>query len=151
MKKIKLNPATTKLYIGGSYFVYLVIYNFWQLYQSWMIRNEDPGASEIQNIIISQIFCYLLVVSLFVYARLKLISNIDLKILKFSQKFYSEETAKLCFEPLIADWKKEHSESISQNENWNAIIISIRYSYAFLSAMFMQSKIGRLLQIIFKS
>ncbi len=85
------------------------------------------------------------------FYRITRTPDLDVKILKFTQKFYSEETAKLCFEPLLADWKKEHLEAVLQNKNWKAYRISIRYACAFLSAMLMQSRIGRLLQTIFKS
>ncbi len=82
--------------------------------------------------------------------KLKSITDLDLKILKFSQKFYSAETTKLCFEPIIADWKMEYSATVAQNLNWQARWVSVRYTYAFLSAMFQQSWIGSLLEFIQK-
>jgi hypothetical protein len=78
------------------------------------------------------------------------INDIDLKILKFSRKFYSEETIKFCFEPLIADWKVEYSKAILQDRKWRAFEISLRYFFAFFAAIFQQSRLGRLIEIIFK-
>lgn len=111
---------------------------------------NDPKTPTILKIIrYLQIPATIILPIYFLY-KLKFVSDIDLKILKFSQKFYSEETRKLCFEPIIADWKKEYSESISQNKNWQARWISIRYVYAYLSAMMQQSRFGRLFELLRK-
>lgn len=140
-----------KLYAGFAIFVFVIISSIVELYPMWLARNIEPGSNLMHQAIYKKIIsiCLLSIpLSLFVYARLALSSDIDLKILNFSQKFYSEETVKLCFEPIIADWKTEHSEAISQNLNWKAHWISIRYFYAFIAAMIQQSWIGRLIEFL---
>lgn len=131
------------------YFFTSLLISIWNLYQV-----DDFAELSWKSQIVKDFLLNFAVVSGYTYVaynQLSRITDIDLKILKFSQKFYSEETTKLCFEPLIADWKTEYSSAVSQNLNWKARWISVRYAYAFLSAMLMNSKIGKLLQIIFKS
>lgn len=111
-------------------------------------NSDEPNIIKIFNYLQGPLMIFLSLVLLF--QRLKNFSDIDLKILKFSRKLYSEEITKLCFEPLIADWKNEYSEAVSQNRNWKAYCISVRYAYAFVSAMFQQSWLGRLIEFIQK-
>mgnify|MGYP003478740834 CR=1 FL=1 len=85
------------------------------------------------------------------YSILKSTPDLELKTLKFIQKFYSEETVKLCFVPLFADWKTEYSQSIKQGENWRARCISFRYFFAFISSIIQQSSIGRFIEILWRS
>lgn len=78
------------------------------------------------------------------------VSDIDLKIIRFSQNLYGEETAKFCFEPLIADLKKEYSEAIADGQNWKTNWILVRYLYAFVLAIILQTRLGRIIEIILK-
>lgn len=84
----------------------------------------------------------------FIHIWLKSLSDIDLKILKFTKKFYSEETIKLCFEPLIADWKTEYSQAIKTNHKWKAQKITFSYIYAFLCAIIQQTWLGKIFELI---
>lgn len=132
-----------------SYFIYLFFIGIWDFYSSdEYIQTNDGYSQTIKNIFMGAI--WIVYSALKFYSYIKNLSDIDLKILKFSRKFYSEETVKLCFEPIIADWKKEYSDAVSIKENWKAYRITMCYVYAFLSAIFMQSPIGRLIKLIKK-
>lgn len=109
----------------------------------------DEIASFSSNLFVG-LYCIYLGTSI-IYRKIKESDDIDLKILKFSRKLYSEETTKLCFEPIIADWKAEYFTLISQNQFWQARWISARYVYAFLAAMFQQSWLGRLVEFLQKT
>lgn len=86
--------------------------------------------------------------TLFLRIILKRISDLDLKILQFTKKFYSEEIIKLCFEPMIADWKTEYTEAAKQSSKISTYKINLRYIYAFLCVIIQQSWIGKAFEII---
>ena len=132
----------------------LLILAFLQLFcgiSLFLLRISFPPPNET---LASKIFDFLQLIASLVIALIfsreavKNIPDIDLKILQFSRKIYSEETIKFCFEPIFADWKSEYSEAISQKKYWQARSISIRYGWAFISAIFQQSRIGKILSFI---
>lgn len=144
LQNINLKPKT------------LIILGFVQLFcgiSLFLLRISFPNRNDP---FIINIFNYLqgpasvLMAFSFFHKAAKKISDIDLKVLQFSRKLYSDETVKFCFEPIIADWKNEYAEAISQKNYWQARTISIRYIWAFISAIFQQTSIGKLLNFLRK-
>ncbi len=115
------------------------LYNIWIYFHT----GEIFFSSVLVDFSMSALFAYSL------YKKFEDIDDIEFKILKFCQKLYSEETRKLCFEPLIADWKKERSEAFLQAGRWKADGVTVRYVLAFFAAMIRQSSLGRFLETIF--
>ena len=56
----------------------------------------------------------------------------------------------MVFEPLKLDWQNELLEAKLRNQTWKAMQINIRYSYAFLAAMWQKSPIGDLIEFVSK-
>ena len=63
---------------------------------------------------------------------------------------YSSKTQKEVFEPIIVDWQEEYFEALFKKEIWKARWINVRYTYAFLAAMWQKSPIGDLIEFISK-
>ena len=64
--------------------------------------------------------------------------------------FYSQKTKKMVFEPLKSDWQNELLDAKLRNRTWKVVQINIRYTYAFLAAMWQKSPIGDLIEFISK-
>lgn len=64
--------------------------------------------------------------------------------------FYSPKTKKMVFEPLFSDWQSEIENARLQNQTFKAFQINVRYTYAFLAAMWMKSPIGDLIEFVMK-
>ncbi len=63
---------------------------------------------------------------------------------------FSTKTQKEIFEPIVADWQEEYFEALFKKEIWKARWINVRYTYAFLAAMWQKSPIGDLIEFISK-
>ena len=74
-------------------------------------------------------------------------SALWLKIVIF---LYSSKTVREVFEPIVADWQEEYFEALFKKEIWKARWINVRYTYAFLAAMWQKSPIGDLIEFISK-
>ena len=72
------------------------------------------------------------------------------KLLKITEFIYSATIQKEVFETIAADWQEEYFEALSKKEIWKACWINVRYTYAFLAAMWMKSPIGDLIQFVIK-
>jgi hypothetical protein len=48
---------------------------------------------------------------------------------------YSPKTVRETFEPIIADWRVEYFEALSQKKVWKTRWICVRYTYSFIMAM----------------
>jgi hypothetical protein len=72
------------------------------------------------------------------------------KYLNITSFFYSPRTQKEIFEPIIADWQEEYFEALSKKETWKSRWINVRYTYAFLGAMWQKSPLGNLIEFISK-
>lgn len=70
--------------------------------------------------------------------------------LKMSSFLCAKKTQKDTFEPIVADWQEEYFEALFKKEIWKARWINIRYTYAFLSAMWQKSPIGDLIEFVRK-
>jgi hypothetical protein len=57
------------------------------------------------------------------------------KLLTLVEFFYSRKTVEEVFKPIIADWRTEYFEAISQKRDVKAAWISTRYRYRFMLAM----------------
>lgn len=75
------------------------------------------------------------------------IVNLSLRITHF---LYCSKIQKEIFEPIIADWQEEYFEALFKKEIWKARWINVRYTYAFLAAMWMKSPLGDLIEFIMK-
>lgn len=86
----------------------------------------------------------------------RLILNIFVAMLLFSapliflweipNMFYSPRTKQMIFEPLKADWQEELYEAKLRKQTWKALEINIRYSFAFVAAMFQKTPVGNLIE-----
>lgn len=76
-----------------------------------------------------------------------LLSSLWLKVVTF---FFSSRTVKEIFNPITADWQEEYFEALSKKEIWKARWINVRYTYAFLGAMWQKSPLGDLIEFISK-
>ena len=54
------------------------------------------------------------------------------------------------FDPIVADWQEEYFEALSKKEIWKSRRINMRYTYAFLAAMWQKSPVGDLIEFIRK-
>jgi len=50
----------------------------------------------------------------------------------------------------VADWDEEYFEALSNKEIWKARWINMRYTYAFIIAIWQKSPIGDLIEFIRK-
>jgi len=71
-------------------------------------------------------------------------------LLKISDFLFSPKTQKEIFEPIAADWQEEYFEALFKKEIWKVRWINVRYTYAFLAAMWQKSLIGDLIEFICK-
>lgn len=83
-------------------------------------------------------------------SELSLIQPILIKFLEVSKFLFSLKTQKDTFEPIIADWQEEYFEALFKKEIWKARWINIRYTYAFIVAMWQKSPIGDLIEFVRK-
>jgi hypothetical protein len=72
------------------------------------------------------------------------------KFLKISNFVFSPNIQKEIFELIVADWQEEYFEALSKKEIWKARWINVRYTYAFIVAMWQKSPIGDLIEFIQK-
>lgn len=72
------------------------------------------------------------------------------KLLKITNLFYSDKTQKEVFHPIVADWQEEYFKALYKKEIWKALWINVRYTYAFLAAMWLKSPIGDLIEFVIK-
>lgn len=82
--------------------------------------------------------------------KIKLISPLGNKLLMISGFLFSKINQKEVFEAVVADWQEEYFEALFKKEIWKARWINVRYTYAFLAAMWMKSPIGDLIQFVIK-
>lgn len=78
------------------------------------------------------------------------INHISSDLLKISNFLYCNKTQKEIFEPTVADWQEEHFEALFKKEIWKSRWINVRYTYAFLAAMWQKSPIGDLIEFFSK-
>ena len=69
---------------------------------------------------------------------------------KISYFLFSSKTQKEIFEPILSDWQEEYFEALFKKEIWKARWINVRYTYAFLAAMWQKSPIGDLIEFVSK-
>ncbi len=74
----------------------------------------------------------------------------DAKLLAISKILYSAKIQRELFEPIVADWQEEYFEALLKKEIRKARWINVRYTYAFLAAMWQKSPIGDLIEFISK-
>lgn len=67
------------------------------------------------------------------------------RLLKVADFFFSPDTVKLTFEPLVADWRQEYFDALNGYRFWKARWIYIRYYWYFAKA-FGLSKILNLIK-----
>ncbi len=72
------------------------------------------------------------------------------KLLLISSFFYSPKNQKEVFEPIVIDLQEEYFEALFKKEIWKARWINLRYTYAFLTAMWQKSPIGDFIEFISK-
>lgn len=123
---------------------------FTQLFGIFTSTNSAMGVSLL----------FLSIINLFFSSRI--IRSIDLMIWeiinmptfticsKVSNFIYSNKTQKDTFEPIVADWQEEYFEALFKNEIWKARWINVRYTYAFVVAMWQKSPIGDLIEFVRK-
>lgn len=75
------------------------------------------------------------------------IVNLSLRITNF---LYSPKIQKDIFMPICADWQEEYFEALFKKEVWKARWINVRYTYAFVLAMWQKSPLGDLIEFVRK-
>ncbi|MBA3335475.1 MAG: hypothetical protein H0T08_07690 [Acidobacteria bacterium] len=75
---------------------------------------------------------------------------VGFRLLSIINFLYSRKNQKEVFEPLFADWQEEYFEALFKKEIWKARWINLRYTYAFLTAMWQKSPIGDFIEFISK-
>jgi len=70
--------------------------------------------------------------------------------LRISNFLFSTKTQKEVFEPIVTDWQEEYFDALFKKEIWKAHWINVRYTYAFVVAMWQKSPIGDLIEFISK-
>lgn len=130
--------------------------SFW-LYEEW--RDNVIMAKKYQTYSkVLLIFSLLIIVIGIIYLLFK---STDVKAFPLKQSmfsrfahitnfFFSRRNQKEIFEPIIADWQEEYFEALSKNEIWKARWINVRYTYAFLGAMWQKTPFGDLIEFISK-
>jgi len=73
-----------------------------------------------------------------------------LRLLSIAEFFYSPKTVKEVFNYTINDWHVEYFEALNKKEIGKARWINVRYTYAFLAAMWQKSPIGDLIEFVSK-
>jgi len=63
---------------------------------------------------------------------------------------FSSKNNEEMFKPIVADWQEEYFEALFKKEIWKARWINVRYTYAFLGAMWQKSPIGNLIEFVSK-
>jgi hypothetical protein len=76
-----------------------------------------------------------------------LLSN---KFLKTTAFLYCTKIQEQVFVPIVVDWDEEYFQALSNKEVWKARWINVRYTYAFIVAMWQESPIGDLIEFISK-
>lgn len=71
-------------------------------------------------------------------------------LMRITKLFYSKKTHVEVFESIVADWQVEYFEALFKKESWKARWINVRYTYAFLVAMWQKSPLGDLIEFIRK-
>jgi len=82
--------------------------------------------------------------------KITISTGLSYKFVKFSDLLYSSKSQKEIFKPIAADWQEEYFEALFKKEIWKARWINVRYTYAFLAAMWQKSPIGDLIEFISK-
>jgi len=72
------------------------------------------------------------------------------KLLNLSEILFSPKTQENVFKTLVADWDEEYYLALSKKQIYKARWINVRYTYAFLAAMWMKSPLGDLIEFIQK-
>ena len=70
--------------------------------------------------------------------------------LKIVSLFYSKKNKNQVFEPIVVDWQEEYFEALYNKEIWKSRWINVRYTYAFVVAMWQKSPIGDLIEFVRK-
>ncbi len=70
--------------------------------------------------------------------------------LKIADFVFTQKTRKEVFEPIFADWQEEYFEALFKKEIGKARWVNVRYTYAFVAAMWMKSPIGDLIEFVIK-
>lgn len=73
-----------------------------------------------------------------------------LRLLSIVEFLYSHKTVKEVFKQTISDWQQEYFEALCKKEIWKARWINVRYTYAFLAAMWQKSPVGNLIEFVCK-
>jgi hypothetical protein len=70
--------------------------------------------------------------------------------LSLAKFLYSPQNYENVFKPIVADWREESLEALNKMEVRRIHVIRVRYTYAFLVAMWQKSPIGDLIEFVVK-
>lgn len=72
------------------------------------------------------------------------------KLLKLTKFTFSDKNQKEVFKPIISDWQAENLKAIGDENFVKMLQIDMRYTYAYLFAMWQKSPVGDLIEFIKK-
>jgi len=151
--KIKGNPRLNLLFAISTFFTGIALLLFFTY--SLLLFQRDNGLSFYHEILVRIVAVVAVIVALFViYNRAKISGKVHsfyiVRFLQVSKFLCSHKIQIEVFEPIIADWQVEYFEALFKKEIWKARWINVRYTYAFLAAMWQKSPIGDLIEFISK-
>lgn len=76
--------------------------------------------------------------------------SLSTELLRIVDFLYSNETYENVFLRVVGDWREEYFEALFKKEIWKARWINVRYTYAFIIAMWQKSPIGDLIEFVSK-
>ena len=121
LKKHFLDSLEVKFGIGEIiYYAILFSYSYWGV--NWIAQKFESG----------------------------IFSSPDSYLTPISKFCFSSKNNKEIFEPIVTDWQGEYFEALFKKEVWKARWINLRYTYAFLAAMWQKSPIGDLIEFVSK-
>lgn len=72
------------------------------------------------------------------------------KLLHLAEFLFSAKTYQETFLITFGDWQEEYFKALHKKEMWKARWINVRYTYAFIMAMWQKSPIGDLIEFVRK-
>lgn len=126
---IVFNTFYVVTWTGINKGVYLIFFTLWIIFGNRLIPFSENSKKERNGI---------------------LTNNCHSLLLKLTNALFEHKVQTEIFEPIVFDWQKDYFEALFKKEIWKVRWINVRYTYAFLAAMWLKSPIGDLIEFIRK-